>query len=352
MRFTAALILSVATALALPRVGSAGQPVRMLENHFGGVAASGETVVVTGNWMLASSELSPSRPSLSVKGGDLVFAPGAKFQTDDFGPVEKFAEGAFLWKVEGGNVSGLPQIDPPSMTNSWALSVSSDGLEGRIVRIHSSVSWLADFGEQLHRCFVVNQRWKYITNGLAVTLKVALCAVLLGTLLAFLTEYSALCKALFSPVMMLVKSTPVASFIILALLWIGRTYVPLFIAALMVMPVVFGAVTTAAGSVDAGILEMARAYRFSPFKKLRLIYIPSAYPAWRSAAITAMGLAWKAGVAAEVLCQPKTAIGTELYYSKLYLETPSLFAWTAVVVLLSFLLERLFARLAGERRQP
>ena len=186
MRFTAALILSVATALALPRVGSAGQPVRMLENHFGGVAASGETVVVTGNWMLASSELSPSRPSLAVKGGDLVFAPGAKFQTDDFGPVEKFAEGAFLWKVVGGKVSGLPQIDPPSMTNSWALSVSSDGLEGRIVRIHSSVSWLADFGEQLHRCFVVNQRWKYITNGLAVTLKVALCAVLLGVLIGFL----------------------------------------------------------------------------------------------------------------------------------------------------------------------
>jgi len=174
----------------------------------------------------------------------------------------------------------------------------------------------------------------------------------LGTILAAAAGRWTAADTLISPMMRVVRSTPVASFIILALLWIGRTYVPLFIAALMVMPVVFGAVTTAAGSVDAGILEMARAYRFSPFKKLRLIYIPSAYPAWRSAAITAMGLAWKAGVAAEVLCQPKTAIGTELYYSKLYLETPSLFAWTAVVVLLSFLLERLFARLAGERRRP
>ena len=174
----------------------------------------------------------------------------------------------------------------------------------------------------------------------------------LGTLLAAASERWGAVDALVSPMMRVVRSTPVASFIILALLWIGRTYVPLFIAALMVMPVVYGAVTTAVRGVDAGLLEMARAYRFSPAKKLRLLYIPSAFPAWRSAAITAMGLAWKAGVAAEVLCQPKTAIGTELYYSKLYLETPSLFAWTAVVILLSFLLERLFALLAGGRRRP
>ena len=50
-------------------------------------------------------------------------------------------------------------------------------------------------------------------------------------------------------------------------------------------------------------------------------------------------------MAAEVLCQPKLAIGTQLYYGKIYLETDRLFAWTAVVIVLSVLLERLLRRL-------
>lgn len=172
-----------------------------------------------------------------------------------------------------------------------------------------------------------------------------------GTLLAAASEKWEIVGALLSPFMRVVRSTPVASFIILALLWIGRAYVPLFISALMVAPVIFGTVSASVAAVDSGLLETAEAYRFSGAKKLKYIYIPSAYPAWRSSAITAMGLAWKSGVAAEVLCQPRTAIGTELYYSKLYLETPSLFAWTAVVIILSFLLEMGFSLLAGERRK-
>ena len=165
-----------------------------------------------------------------------------------------------------------------------------------------------------------------------------------GTLLAAASECSSALEALLSPLMRVVRSTPVASFIILALLWVGRSYVPLFISALMVAPVIYGTVCTSVRGTDASLLEMARAYSFSAGKRLKLIYVPTAYPAWRSAAVTSMGLAWKSGVAAEVLCQPKTAVGTELYYSKLYLETPSLFAWTAVVILLSFLIEKLLVR--------
>jgi NitT/TauT family transport system permease protein len=68
-------------------------------------------------------------------------------------------------------------------------------------------------------------------------------------------------------------------------------------------------------------------------------------PYFRSACVTALGMAWKSGVAAEVLCQPRKAIGTQLYYAKIYLETENLFAWTAVVVLLSILMEKLFVGL-------
>lgn len=166
-----------------------------------------------------------------------------------------------------------------------------------------------------------------------------------GTLIGAATEISAVFDVIFSPLIRVVRATPVASFIILALLWIGRASVPGFISMLMVTPVIWGAVTSAVRGTDGNLLEMAKAYSFGRVKTLRLIYIPSVFPSWRSAAVTSMGLAWKAGIAAEVLCLPKAAVGTNLYYSKIYLETPSLFAWTAVVIIMSFLLEILFVSL-------
>lgn len=174
-------------------------------------------------------------------------------------------------------------------------------------------------------------------------------SVAAGTLLAAVTLCSKTADALISPLLRVVRATPVASFIILAILWIGRTQIPGFIAMLMVTPVVWGNVTSAASETDGQLLEMAEAYGFGPFKKLRLIYIPSVFPSWRAACLTGIGLAWKAGIAAEVLCLPKNAVGTALYYSKINFETPELFAWTALVVAMSFLLEKGFVHLVKRR---
>lgn len=78
---------------------------------------------------------------------------------------------------------------------------------------------------------------------------------------------------------------------------------------------------------------------------LKKIYIPSVAPFFMASAKAGMGLAWKAGIAAEVLTNPKTGIGTALYNSKVYLETTDLFAWTVVIVIISVILERLFVTL-------
>lgn len=162
-----------------------------------------------------------------------------------------------------------------------------------------------------------------------------------GLLLAVVTSFCALADELLSPAIRVIRATPVASFILLVLLWIDRDLVPVSIAALMVLPVVWDNVSRGIREVDPQLLELAKAYRFSQMKTLRLIYLPSLKPYLLSAVTTAMGLAWKSGVAAEVLCVPKLSIGTEIYYTKYYLEVPHLFAWTVVVVSLSFALEKL-----------
>ena len=88
------------------------------------------------------------------------------------------------------------------------------------------------------------------------------------------------------------------------------------------------------------LLELARCYRFSRWKTVALIYLPALRPYILTALTTATGLAWKSGVAAEVLCLPPRSLGDQIYYTKYYLDIPELFAWTAVTVALSLILER------------
>ncbi len=194
--------------------------------------------------------------------------------------------------------------------------------------------------------------WLTVGKSVLRVLAGILIAVLLGVLLAFLTHKSPLLKALLAPVMTLVKSTPVASFIILALVWLGRGIVPLVIAALMVLPVVWSNVSQGLAGIDPQLLELAAVYRLPKLRALRRITWPSVLPHLRAALRSALGLGWKAGIAAEVLTVPPGSIGKRIYEAKLYLETTELFAWTAAVVLVSLGIERLLLRLVerGEGR--
>ena len=157
-----------------------------------------------------------------------------------------------------------------------------------------------------------------------------------------------------TPAVKVIRAIPVVPFIVLVLLWAPSSgWVPAIVSGLMVLPVLWGNVSRGVAQTDPLLLEAARAYRFGRGKTLRLVYLPSVRPYFVSGCATGLGLAWKAGVAAEVLCQPKLAIGTQLYRAKITLETPDLFAWTAVVIVLSFLLEYvlgfLFRRLGGDK---
>lgn len=179
-----------------------------------------------------------------------------------------------------------------------------------------------------------------------------LAGICLGTILAVCTSAWGWAELLLAPAVRVIRTTPVASFILLVILWAPTGQVPVVVSALMVLPVVWGNVSRGITQTDPLLLEAARAYRFGRWKRVRLVYLPSVLPYFASGCHTALGLAWKSGVAAEVLCVPRLAIGTQVYYSKIYLETPTLFAWTAVVLVLSFALEGLLGALLSrvERR--
>lgn len=170
-------------------------------------------------------------------------------------------------------------------------------------------------------------------------------ALAAGVLLAVLTAAFRVCRSLLQPLVAVIRATPVASFIILALVWLQSARVPVFISFLTVIPIVWANVESGILQTDRKLLEMAELYRFSHGKTLRNIYIPSVQPYFLSAFTTGLGFAWKSGIAAEVIANTRNSVGGQIYNAKIYLETPDLFAWTLVVIALSMLLEKLLVRL-------
>lgn len=166
-----------------------------------------------------------------------------------------------------------------------------------------------------------------------------LLALLVGSILAMLTTRFSVLHALLSPVLSVVRAAPVASFIFVAFLWIKAEEMPAFIAFLMVVPLVWGNVRQGILNTDSHLLEMARVFRLSRWERLLHIRLPAVRSYLQAAVSTGFGFAWKAGVAAEILCWPKDSIGYHIAAAKNLVETADVFAWTAVVVALSVLLE-------------
>lgn len=168
-----------------------------------------------------------------------------------------------------------------------------------------------------------------------------LSGVVLGVILAVLTSASSFLNELFYPLLSLVRATPVASFIILALVWIKKDFVPVFIVILIVLPVVWANVCQGINATDKTLLESAKVFGFGKLKTVKTVYFHSVLPSFAAGSTTALGLAWKSGVAAEVLSKPTVSIGYHLYRSQINIETADLFVWTAVVIIFSVLLEKL-----------
>ena len=201
----------------------------------------------------------------------------------------------------------------------------------------------------LFRLAVTVDFWQITAISIARILLGVVCAVLLGTVLAVLTVRSRLLNTLIAPAMTAMQATPVASFAILVLIWVDRNYVPALICGMMGLPLVWSSVSSGIRMTDPQLLEMAKVYRLPKLHVLKRIWIPSVMPFFRTACSSALGLGWKAGIAAEVLTVPKHSIGRMISEGKLYLMTEDLFAWTLTVIVLSLLLQKFMLRLLQGR---
>ncbi len=238
------------------------------------------------------------------------------------------------------NVKGLPAL--LFWTGVWYLAALA--LNNPLL-LPTPVQVLRCLGSMM----VTTAFWQTAAVSIGRILLGVVCAIGLGTVLAVLTAGSRLLNMLIAPAMTAMQATPVASFAILVLIWLDRDYVPVLICAMMGLPIVWNSVSSGIRVTDSQLLEMAKVYRLPRSHTLRRIWIPSVMPFFRTACSSALGLGWKAGIAAEVLTVPKHSIGRMISESKLYLMTEELFAWTLAVIVLSLLLQKIMLRLLKGR---
>lgn len=174
-----------------------------------------------------------------------------------------------------------------------------------------------------------------------------LLGVAAGTVFAALSARFRRVEELLAPALLAIRSIPVASFIILALILFSSRNLAVLISFLIVLPIVYSNILSGIRAADRELLEMAQVFRIPAARRLRYVYLPQVMPYFQSACGSALGLSWKSGIAAEVIGMPDGSIGEQLQQAKLYLDTPDLFCWTLVIVLVSLAFEKIFLALLG-----
>ena len=167
-------------------------------------------------------------------------------------------------------------------------------------------------------------------------------ATLTGIIFAYISNKNKYIKPLISSLILTIKSIPVASIIILILIWVSSANISIIISYMMVLPIIYQNILIAFDNLDNKLIEMANIFNINKYIKYRYIYISQLLPYFTSATITSIGFSFKAGIAAEIIGLPTNSIGTSLYESKIFFDIPSLFAWTIIIIILSYLYETFF----------
>ena len=161
-----------------------------------------------------------------------------------------------------------------------------------------------------------------------------------GIVLAVFSYKFWIADAIVTPVVTVIKSTPVASFIVVLWVMMSGDALAVFIGFLMVMPIIWQNTRDGFNAIDPQLSEVADVFEFSYQKRFRLLIFPTLKKYLIPGIITASGLSWKAEIAAEIIAYTKKSIGQGINDAKYEMDTPAVFAWTIVIIALSIILEK------------
>jgi NitT/TauT family transport system permease protein len=174
-----------------------------------------------------------------------------------------------------------------------------------------------------------------------------LVSYLLGTILAFLSFRFIFIRMLIDPLIYFCKLTPVVVVIMALLLYFTPIGVGFIIIIITVMPICYLNTLTGLENINRQLEEVATVFGVNNFVKLFYVYIPQILSELFSSANIGIGFAFKSAIAAQVIAITSGSIGEQIYFSKLYIDTNSMMAWLAIVLMmgaiLQFFVNRIFS---------
>ncbi|MFZ2339202.1 MAG: ABC transporter permease [Bacteroidales bacterium] len=172
-------------------------------------------------------------------------------------------------------------------------------------------------------------------------------SLLLGIGAGIITGINQYVDAFLRPVLVTIRSIPVISIILLALIWFNPGSVPVFIGMLTMFPFITTNVSDGIRSIDRELVGMASFYKVSRERIVRELYIPAIMPFIVSGASSALGIGWRAIIIGEVLSQPEFGIGTMMQTAQTFLNIDAVIAWTIIAVLISYGFEKAIRWIEG-----
>jgi len=195
-------------------------------------------------------------------------------------------------------------------------------------------------GKALFALFLLKETYIIIVMSLFRVLAGLILAIFLGVTTGLLAGVSTGVYKFLQPILVAIKSTPVVSFIILAMIYMNKAYVPSFCGMLLCYPIIYYNVIEGYRTVDSELINMSKVYNVPMKRQLLRLYIPSMAPYIFAGILTSIGIGWKGTIAAEVISVLQTSIGNEIYSGKIYLDTEAVFSWTIIIIICSLAIEK------------
>lgn len=163
----------------------------------------------------------------------------------------------------------------------------------------------------------------------------------LGVIFAYLSYRSSFMRGISDSFMAFVKTSPVAVLTIILLVWLPASLISIFLVILVVLPQTYLSLLSSLDNIDRDVREMLDIFRVGSKNRLKYVYGRLMFQTLLSSFSFVWGFAWKSGISGEIISQARQSFGNLFYQAKIYLEIDEIFAYSILLVLLTFLLEKL-----------
>lgn len=211
-----------------------------------------------------------------------------------------------------------------------------------IARIINLELILPSPAESFKRLFILFEKsffWQAVLSTLTRSIISFCISLVLGTILSILSYIFKPIKKIIAPIVVLLRSVPTMSIILISLIWFKNAVAPIVISTIITFPILYSGFMSSLDEIDRKVVEMSDFYHVPFIQKLLKLFLPYVAPSSLNAIQSGLSFNIKLIIAAEVLASTTQSMGRYMQVSKVYLDTAELLGWTIMAILISYLLE-------------